>query len=82
MGRGEAARRAAESDRVERLERQTTRAAWDTMFGGAEKAGVSVKDLAEGCDLMVRAYLVAAGFHRYGGKWRMRDGRRRRETEH
>jgi hypothetical protein len=81
LGKGEAGRLAAESDRVERLERQAARSAWDTTFAGAEKARVSVKELAEGCDLMVRTYLVAAGFHRYGGEWRMRDGRRHRETE-
>jgi hypothetical protein len=82
LGRGEVGRLAAERDRLERLERQAARSAWDTVFAGAEEASESVWELAAGCDLVVRAYLVAAGFHRYGGEWRMRDGRRRRETGH
>jgi hypothetical protein len=77
VGKGPAARLAADADRVERLERQAAVAAWRVTFAGAERAGGSVAALAAECGLLARAHLVVGGNYRHGGEWRRRNDRHR-----
>jgi hypothetical protein len=74
VGKGPAARLAADADRVERLERQAATAAWGAEFAGAEAANDSVAALAGECGLLARAHLVVGGNYRHGGEWRRRHG--------
>jgi hypothetical protein len=74
VGKGPAARLAADADQVERLERQAATAAWQATSTAAERASRPAFELHGGCELLARAHLLAAGYHRHEAEWRRRHG--------
>lgn len=72
VGRGPAAAIAAKHDRLERLERDAARRAWDVEAARSDEAARASKAYEDLCKLLVRATLIVAGFHQHQGEWRRR----------
>jgi hypothetical protein len=75
VGYGPLADIAANNDRLHRLERDAARRAWETEAARAAEGTRTTKAFSEMADLIVRATLIVAGFHRYAGQWRRRRER-------
>jgi len=70
VGGGLAGRLASESDRIDR-ERREARALeerWEREK--LEALAAPVLELSEAAEILARAHLIAAGFHRHKGEWR------------
>jgi hypothetical protein len=70
FGTDPAARAAADLDRLGRLERRAARAAWEAEEARIREAVRPLLELGTECDLIVKAALLAAGYHRHHGQWR------------
>ena len=75
VGSGEIAEALASADgtirRARRLERARRRAEVERL----EALAAPARELDEAAEVLVRAHLLAAGWHRHKGEWRMRRGR-------
>ena len=75
VGAGEIAEALARADgtirRARRLERTRGRAEVERL----EALAAPARELDEAAEVLVRAHLLAAGWHRHKGEWRMRRGR-------
>ena len=80
LGSGPVAQAAADLDAARRLEREQDRSAWAAAESARDAADIPLEELDRLVALLVRAELVAAGYHRYDrGPWRRR--RRRKVTD-
>ena len=76
VGAGEVAKLAAQLDAIERDKRLTDRECARIDRERAEVLDGPLDELDEVADLLVRAALVAAGYHQHNrGNWRKRRGR-------
>ena len=75
VGAGEMAEALARSDgtirRVRELERARERAEAERL----EALAAPARELDDAAEVLVRAHLLAAGYRRHKGEWRMRRGR-------
>lgn len=77
IGGGEVGNLAAEWDAMERQRREWERECWRREKSEMEALDASVAKICEMADIIAKATMVAAGFHRHRGEWR----RRRVQTE-
>jgi len=77
VGRGPLAELAAETDALERLQRQEEAKAWRQERETLEVLDQTIEDLYEAAEVLARATLLAAGLHQHNrGQWRKRRGRK------
>jgi len=70
VGAGEIARIASESDILRRSGQEAKRQESKAELERLEALAAPVVELHEAAAVLVRAYLVASGCHRYKGEWR------------
>src|SRR5215210_2760614 len=75
VGGGEFAEAVAHSDEAIRRARQLKRARRRAEVERLEDLAAPARELDEIAEILIRAHLLAAGWHRHKGEWRMRRGR-------
>jgi hypothetical protein len=76
IGSGAFAELVAEADETKRLERRRLREQECEDLEHLEALTAPLHELDEGAEILARAVLVAGGYHRHKGEWRLRRGRR------
>ena len=77
VGRGPLAELAAETDALERLQRQEEATAWRRERETLENLDQTIEALYEAAEVLARASLLAAGYRQHNrGQWRRRRGRK------
>ncbi len=74
LGAGEVAEAIAHADETIRRVRDEKRERGRAFVGRAEGLAAPILELCEAADALLRAHLVAAGYHRHKGEWRLRRG--------
>jgi hypothetical protein len=74
IGRGELAERMAAADRRERECRTTVRYQQQLARTTIERVAAPIIALHEEVNVLTRAALLAAGYHRHHGEWRRKRG--------
>ena len=69
-GAGEIARISHEGDVLRRTGREAQREREKEEVGRLEAVAAPVLQLSEAAEVLVRAHLIAAGYHRHKGEWR------------
>ena len=70
VGAGDIAHLAAQLDEAERLRREEETARWRKEKERLEASAAFVKELEEAAEILTRAQLLVAGFHKHKGEWR------------
>ena len=70
-GGGMFGRLAAQLDEVERRQREDTAAYWKDKRARLEREAAFLRELEEAAETLARAMLVADGYRRHKGEWRM-----------
>jgi hypothetical protein len=70
VGGGLAGRLASESDRIDRERREARALEEKREREKLEALAAPVLELSEAAEILARAHLIAAGFHRHKGEWR------------
>src|SRR5918995_1113859 len=63
-------------DEYERRRQEEEAAYWKEKLERLEKLAVPVLELSEAAEILVRAHLIACGYHRHKGEWRRARGER------
>src|SRR5215203_4556098 len=66
---------AAEIDELERLQRKEEEASWREERERLERSAAFLQELEEAAEILIRAELLVAGFHKRKGEWRRRRER-------
>ena len=74
-GGGTLGRLAAQLDEIERRQKKEEASHWKVEKEHLVKNTAFLKELEEAAEIVVRAHLIATGYHRHKGEWR-------REREH
>src|SRR5215208_4009431 len=74
VGAGDFAHLAAKLDEAERLRRKEEAAYWEAEREHLERSAAFLGELEEAAEVLVRAHLLASGFHRHKGQWRRQRG--------
>jgi hypothetical protein len=74
LGSGRLAELRAEVDRAERRRREADRERERAELERLEALAAPVRELDERTEVLARAYLVAVGYRRTKGEWRLRRG--------
>ncbi len=72
IGGGDLGVLAAELDAIERKRREYERESWRIEKEEIETFDKSIAKVCEMADIIARAAMLAAGFHRHRGEWRRR----------
>ena len=72
VGSGKVGELAAQLDAMEREQREYEREAWRLEREAIEAFDEAVAKVCQMADIVARAAMVAAGFHRHRGEWRRR----------
>ncbi len=75
VGSGEIAELLAHADETRRRVRDLERTRGRAEVERLEALAAPARELDEAAEVLVRAHLLAAGWHRHKGEWRMRRGR-------
>ena len=75
VGSGEIAELLAHADETRRRVRDLERARGRAEVERLEGLAAPARELDEAAEVLVRAHLLAAGWHGHKGEWRMRRGR-------
>ena len=75
LGAGEFAEALARSDEAIRRARELELARRVAEVERLEGLAAPARELDETAEILIRAHLLAAGWHRHKGEWRMRRGR-------
>jgi hypothetical protein len=75
VGSGELATIAHERDLMERAQKEHRRQEERRELEKLESLAAPVLEIGEAAEVLTRAHLVAAGYRRHKGEWRMRRGR-------
>src|SRR5215216_22615 len=67
---------AAVEDEYERRRREEEAAYWKEELERLEGLAAPVLELSEAAEILVRAHLIACGYHRHKGEWRRARGER------
>jgi hypothetical protein len=70
VGGGLAGRLASEADRIDRERREARALEEKREREKLEALAAPVLELSEAAEILARAHLIVAGFHRYRGEWR------------
>ena len=70
VGGGLTGRLASEADRIDRERREARALAEKREREKLEALAAPVLELSEAAEILARAHLIAAGFHRHKGEWR------------
>ena len=73
VGAGDFAHLAAKLDEAERLRRKEEVAYWKAERERLERDAAFLQELTEAAEVLVRAHLLASGFHQHKGQWRRRQ---------
>jgi hypothetical protein len=73
VGAGDSAHAAAKLDEAERLRRKEELAYWKAERERLERSAAFLQELTEAAEVLVRAHLLASGFHQHKGQWRRRQ---------
>jgi hypothetical protein len=65
---------AALEDEYERRRQEEEAAYWKEELERLEELAAPVLELSEAAEILVRAHLIAAGYHRHKGEWRRARG--------
>jgi hypothetical protein len=65
---------AAKLDETERLRREEEAAYWEAERERLEGSAAFLHELTEAAEVLVRAHLLASGFHQHKGQWRGQRG--------
>jgi len=74
IGSGTLGRLAAQLDEIERRQREEETAYWKEEQERFEQNAAFVRELEEAAEVLVRAHLLASGFHKHKGQWRQQRG--------
>jgi len=74
VGAGDFAHLAARQDEAERLRREEEVAYWEAERERLERSTAFLGELEEAAEVLIRAYLLASGFHQHKGQWRRQRG--------
>ena len=74
VGAGDFAHLAAKLEEAERLRREEEAAYWEAERERLERSVAFVQELEEAAEVLLRAHLLASGFHHYKGQWRRQRG--------
>ena len=74
VGGGMLGRLAAQLDEIERRQREEETAYWRKERERLEQNAAFVGKLEEAAEVLVRAHLLANGFHQHKGQWRRQRG--------
>ena len=74
IGGGMLGRLAAQLDEIERRQREEETAYWREERERFEQNATFVGELEEAAGVLVRAHLLASGFHQHKGQWRRQRG--------
>jgi hypothetical protein len=74
VGAGDFAHLAAKLDEAERLRRKEEAAYWEAERERLERSATFLQELEEAAKVLVRAQLLASGFHLHKGQWRRQRG--------
>lgn len=72
LGGGAVGELAAQLDVIEREQREYEREAWRVERKGIEEFDETIAKVCQMADMIARAAMLAAGFHRHRGEWRRR----------
>lgn len=70
VGGGLVGRLSAEADRIKRERAEAEKARHRRELERLEALAAPVLELSEAAEILARAHLIAAGFHRHKGEWR------------
>ncbi len=70
VGGGRLGQVAAKIDETERLRRTEEAAYWEAERERLERSAAFLHELEEAAKVLVRAHLLASGFHQHKGQWR------------
>lgn len=73
-GGGRLGRLAAQLDKLERLQRKEEEDFWKEERERLERSAAFLHELEEAAKVLVRAHLLASGFHQHKGQWRRQRG--------
>src|SRR5829696_7847597 len=71
VGAGDFAHAAARLDKAERLRSEEETTCWRKEKERLEASAAFVKELEGAAEILTRAQLLVAGFHKHKGEWRM-----------
>jgi len=74
VGAGDFAHLAARLDEAERLRRKEECAYWEAERELLEQSAAFLQELEEAAEVLLRAHLLASGFHQHKGQWRRQRG--------
>jgi hypothetical protein len=74
VGSGPLAEAAAEADRTEREMAEAERKREKMELERLEALAAPVLEISEAAEILVRAHLIACGYHRHKGEWRRARG--------
>ena len=74
VGAGDFAHLAAQLDEAKRLRREEEVAYWKTERERLERSTAFLQELEEAAEVLLRAHLLASGFHQHKGQWRRQRG--------
>jgi hypothetical protein len=74
VGAGDVAQMASRLDEVERLSREEETIHWKAERERLERSATFLQELEEAAEVLVRAQLLASGFHLHKGQWRRQRG--------
>ena len=74
IGGGTLGQLAAQLDEIERRQREEETAYWREEQERFEQNAAFVYELEEAAEVLVRAHLLASGFHKHKGQWRQQRG--------
>jgi len=69
-GGGSLGQLAAQIDELERLQREEEEASWREERERLQRSAGFLRELEEAAEILIRAQLLVAGFHKRKGEWR------------
>jgi hypothetical protein len=69
-GGGSLGQLAAQIDELERLQREEEEASWREEQERLQRSAGFLRELEEAAEILIRAQLLVAGFHKRKGEWR------------
>src|SRR5215217_5036910 len=70
VGGGALGQLIAQLDELERLQREEEKASWREEWDRLQRSAEFLRELEEAAEILTRAWLLAAGFHKHKGEWR------------
>ena len=75
VGGGSFGQLLAQLDELERLQREEEEASWREERERLQLSAAFLRELEEAAEILIRAQLLVAGFHKHKGEWRRKRER-------